>query len=102
MGNKNVGHHNTPYYKKTAPLVRRAAYAQPDYRCPICSMTLTEMAKLRPNNIVGWDAGHIVDGDETYGLRAECSFCNRSRGATKRNTKLKHATTSKRWGDSPK
>ena len=98
MGNKNMAHHGSPYYKKMAPIVRRAAYTQPDYRCPHCHLTLTEMRAQRPNNVVGWDAGHVVDGDERYGLVAECSYCNRSNGARKRNKRNMHPTTSRTWG----
>ena len=95
MSNHNQRHHNTPYYKRTAPQIRRHAYNQPDYRCPHCHMTLTEMRAARPNNIAGWDAGHIVDGDETYGLRAECSYCNWANGARKRNQTK--PVTSRNW-----
>ena len=99
MGNTNQPHHNTPWYKKTAPAIRRAAYANPNHRCPHCTLTLTEMRQLRPNNVIGWDAGHIVDGNESYGLQAECSFCNRSRGAKARNRKgPPKPTTSRNWG----
>jgi len=89
--------HNTPHYKKMAPLIRAAAYNNPNHRCPHCQLTLQEMRRTRPDNIAGWDCGHIVDRDETYGFQAECSYCNRSRGSTKRNQTTRKPVTSQNW-----
>ena len=89
-------HHNTAWYKRTAPLIRQAARNNPHHRCPICNMTLAEMRQARPGSVVGWDAGHLVAGNDSYGLQAECSFCNRSRGSRSWHDRKK--TTSRRWG----
>jgi len=98
MSNRNQPHHNSRAYKRIAPIIRRAAYNQPDYRCPYCQLTLEEMRRTRPNQVIGWDCGHIVDGDDSYGYRAECSYCNRSNGSIRRNRKQPKPTTSRQWG----
>jgi len=78
-------HHNTPLYRRMAPLIRAAAYADASYTCPICDLTLAERQAITPK--AGWDCGHIVAKDETMGFRAECSHCNRSAGAKEQNAK---------------
>jgi len=78
-------HHRDPDYKKAARLIRDAAYRDPGTRCWRCRRTLAEVHTERPNAV--WHAGHLVEGDNTGGLAAECSPCNLA--ASQRSTMMK-------------
>jgi hypothetical protein len=91
----NKGHHRDPRYRKLAPIITAAAYANPDTRCwrPDCRLTLAEVRATNPQ--AKWTAGHMRDGildtnDPMLGLRAECSPCNFGKGA--------EAGNGRRWG----
>ena len=81
MGNgSKAAHHRNPMFLKLGRSVRAHANANPDHRCWRCGLTLTERHRTHPH--ATWDAGHLVDGDLSAGLAAECSSpCNRGSGA---------------------
>jgi hypothetical protein len=81
----NAAHHRDPLYRRMAAAVRAAAYANPSTTCWRCGLTLDEIRRTQPR--ATWDAGHIIDGDLSAGLRAECRRCNRSAGAAMGNSK---------------
>lgn len=61
--------------------VRNAAYADPTTRCWRCGHTLPNCKPHRNGTPARWTAGHVIDGDPTSPLLAECSPCNKSEGA---------------------
>lgn len=83
-----------------AKTITTAAYNNPNTRCCTCNRTLNQCG---PNgdghNANGtpctWDAGHPDGRWHGAPLRAECSHCNRSRGATTGNTARE--PRSRRW-----
>ena len=76
-------HHADADFRRHARLVTTAADANPRTRCWRCRRTLNHCG---PNgnghNANGtpctWDAGHVIAGDTSSPIRAECSHCNRS------------------------
>ena len=84
MPGKRRAHYGGSYARRAAA-VRAAAYANPSTTCWRCGLTLEQIRKRKPK--ATWDAGHLRDGDPTSPLRAECSPCNRSAGATAGNAK---------------
>lgn len=73
---------------EAAGVVRRAN-ADPTTLCCECGRTLDRCGprgdgRNRNGTPCSWDAGH-PDGRWVGGLRAECSACNRSRGAADGN-----------------
>jgi len=78
--------HHTGSHQQRAKRVTDAAYANPATRCCTCGQTLDHCG---PNadgrNANGtactWDAGHPDGRWPGNELRAECSACNRRRGA---------------------
>jgi hypothetical protein len=71
-------HHRDPDYRRRAAAIRAAANANPTTRCWRCGQTQAEHQR-------SWTAGHLVDGDNTAPLAAECAHCNYSAGATHGN-----------------
>ena len=85
----NSPKHNTREYKRIKPIVRAAAYANPNTRCPHpdCGLTLAEKRRTNPNE--SWDCGHpepdaLTEAART-GYTAWHASCNRSHGPTKGN-----------------
>jgi hypothetical protein len=77
--------HRRGTYATEAKAVRDQANANPATRCWRCGRTLTEIRRTKPHAV--WDAGHVIDGQIGGPLRAECSPCNRGRGAAMGNRK---------------
>ena len=91
MANTKAPHHKGPHQRIQQQL-KRWADRNPDARCATCANTLDKCGPRRDGlNRNGtpctWDAGHVIDGDPLGGYQLECSFCNRSRGATAGNRK---------------
>lgn len=85
--------------------VRAAANADPTSRCWRCRLTLAQ-ARARWGAHVHWQAGHLRTGQAGGALRAECSHCNASHGAThgnrqrgkaRRTPRLDPLNRSRRW-----
>ena len=93
MPAKSKAHYAGDYQRRAAH-IRAGAYADPHARCWRCGLTLDERRQTHPR--ATWDAGHIEDGRVAGELRAECSTCNRSAGATLGN--LRREPRSRRWG----
>jgi len=95
--------HHRGGHQVRARRVTQAAYANPATRCCNCQRTLD---RCGPNgdgrNANGtpctWDAGHSDGRWPGTQLRAECSHCNRSRGATAGN-QLHANPHSRHWLD---
>jgi hypothetical protein len=73
-----------------ASAVTRSAYADPDTRCCNCGNPLSACGPRGDGrNANGtpcrWEAGHPDGRWPGTALRAECSYCNRSRGAADGN-----------------
>lgn len=88
--------HYTGSYQARARAVRDAAYADPSTRCWRCGKTLAEAQRMWPDRRVCWHAGHTVDGNSAYPLRAEHNVCNTSAGAQVTN-KRRQLKPSRRW-----
>lgn len=78
--------HKVTGYAKAAALCRERAYADESTICWRCGLTLAQIRAMRSPKQVTWDAGHVVDGDLSAGLRPEHSYCNRRAGALMTNT----------------
>jgi len=85
MPAKKRAHYGTHSYVKRSAAVRAHANADPSTTCWRCGLTLEQVRRTKPH--AKWDAGHLVDGDSSQPLRAECSSCNRSAGAIMGNAK---------------
>lgn len=88
--------HYTGSYQARARAVRDAAYADPATKCWRCGKTLAEAQRMWPDRRVCWHAGHTVDGNSAYPLRAEHNVCNTSAGAQVTNKK-RQLKPSRRW-----
>lgn len=95
VGMANKPWHNNPAYRRAAAAIRAQAYGNPSTTCWRCGLTLDEVRRTKPRTT--WDAGHIVDGDLSAGLRPEHSSCNRSAGASAGNATRE--PRSRRWTD---
>ena len=93
MPANNRAHYGGDYNRRAA-LVRAAAYANPATLCRRCGLTLEQVRRRNPK--ATWDAGHVVDGLVDGPLAAECSPCNRSAGAIRRNNMIAEPT-SRQW-----
>lgn len=85
---------------REARLVVAAANANPDQLCCSCHRPLHRCGpnadgRNRNGTPCTWDAGHPDGRWTTNELRAECSSCNRSRGATHGNRNREPHT--ERW-----
>ena len=73
-------HHRDRRFVVLGKRIRDAANADPTTRCWRCGLTLAERHRTHPH--ATWQAGHLVDGDLSAGLAAECSTpCNSGAGA---------------------
>lgn len=77
--------HRQGSYTADAKTITDQAYANPATRCWRCGLTLAEIQRTKPR--ARWDAGHVIDGQIGGPLKAECSPCNRGRGAAMGNRK---------------
>ncbi len=90
-------HVHGPNYRRLAPLVRRAAAANPETRCWRCGLTLSE-ARAQHGSRITWTAGHLVDSQPDHtltlaDLRPEHSRCNYSNGASYGNRQRTEPTS---------
>jgi hypothetical protein len=69
----NAAKHADPEFRRIGKAMRTAAHNNPNARCTVCQLTLTERRRTHPK--ATWDCGH----PKPY--RLECSHCNRSDGA---------------------
>lgn len=81
--------HYSGDYKRRARLVRQAAQVNPSTRCWRCGRTQAEHKRR-------WQAGHVIDGEVSGLLLAECEQCNTSAGASAGNRK-RVEPHSERW-----
>ena len=96
-----AGPHHRGTHPRIAKRIASAAYANPHAVCAITGHTLDKCGphsdgRGANGEPLTWDAGHRVDGDPRYGYQLECSYHNRSRGATAGNTK-RTEPHSERW-----
>jgi hypothetical protein len=71
--------------------------ANPSTRCWRCGLTLAEIRARTPRSKrVVWQAGHTVDGDNSFPLAAECNVCNEAAGARYGNRK-RGLNPSRKW-----
>ena len=84
MAGKRKAWHSGSYASRAAA-IRAAAYRSIDTRCWRCGMTLEQVRHVKPN--ARWQAGHVNDSEVGGLLRAECSPCNASAGASYGNAK---------------
>ncbi len=77
--------HRRGTYQADSKAVRDQANADPNTRCWRCGRTIAEVRETNPK--AQWDAGHVIDGQIGGPLKAECSPCNRGRGAAMGNRK---------------
>lgn len=90
------GPHHRGRYHVAAAHVRAQAYANPLTTCWRCNRTLTEIQQLKPQ--AHWTAGHLIDGDPSAPLLAECSPCNYGQGARIGNAKrTPRPNVSRQW-----
>jgi hypothetical protein len=86
-GERKPWHSGT--YVKHAEAVRNRANADPTYRCWRCGRTRSEHG-------TAWQAGHVIDGQVGGELRAECTPCNTSAGATRGN-RMRVQGVTRKW-----
>ena len=85
MTRQKLAHHRGTFHVRSKR-VRDAAYLNPATTCWRCHRMLHECGprgdgRHRNGTRAWWEAGHLIDGDQTSPLAAECSPCNRSHGA---------------------
>lgn len=100
MGNRKALHHKGQH-DTIARRITQAAKRNPNAVCAITGYTLDKCGPNRDGLAANgtrltWDAGHRVDGDPRFGYQLECSYHNRSRGATAGNLK-RIEPHSERW-----
>ena len=78
-------HHADPVFRLARSTMVPLAYADADYRCPTCRLTLAERRRTHPH--AGWDCDHVTPGSSSAGFRVRCSTCNRADGARMTNAK---------------
>lgn len=100
----SAGAHHRDYagYIVRARLVRAAANADPTTTCWRCGRRLAEHPPHKTGRTATWQAGHVVDGDNSGPLAPEVSTCNTRAGATLGNLRrwgsgADEPTTSRAW-----
>ena len=78
----NSPKHSDPEYRRARAIVVPAAWADPEYRCPYCGLTMAERQRTHPNET--YDCGH-PDPPWTHGYAAWHASCNRALGAIQSN-----------------
>lgn len=78
----NSAKHSNPQYRRIAPLIRAAAYANASTTCRRCGLTLAERRRTHPTDV--WQCGH-PDRPGDIGYAPEHRSCNTSAGATDGN-----------------
>ena len=78
----NAPKHSTPEYRATRDALIPAAYADPDYRCPFCGLTMAEQRRVKPHET--YDLGH-AEPPWTTGYAAWHASCNRRLAAQRTN-----------------
>lgn len=73
-------HHRGTFHRRAA-LVRSEAAANPSTQCWKCGLKLAEMPAHATGRPASWVAGHVLPGDLSSELRAECSHCSCREGA---------------------
>jgi hypothetical protein len=91
-----------PRYRILAPLIVRAANADPNTRCWRDGLTLAEHTPHKNGRPAFWTAGHLKDGqpDATltiHDLAAEASTDNFSQGASFGNRQRIEPRTARLW-----